>query len=100
VLSINELMSFQQSLYQGKGFKMLPAQEQYCCLDTVVNAFTTLMSLFNNMQGKSEQILESCFQFDGMIMDMACSKSILPPIHLVMLVTPTPQPVLLLVQSP
>jgi hypothetical protein len=36
-------------LYHGKGFEMLAALDQHCHPDTVMNAFTTLMSLFNNV---------------------------------------------------
>jgi hypothetical protein len=41
-------------MYDGKGFEMLAALNQHCCCpDSVANAFTTLMLLFNkNSMGK------------------------------------------------
>ncbi len=49
------------------------------------NAFTTLMSLFNDVQGDSEEVLQFCSRFDGLVMDMSCSEIILPPICIVVL---------------
>ena len=72
------------SLYYGKGFEMLTALDQHCCPDTVANAFTTIMSLFNDVQGNSEPIMEFCFCFDGMVMDMTQCKIVIPLILLVM----------------
>ena len=43
------------------------------------------MSLFNDVQGPSEPVLEFRSRFDGMVLDMSRSKIILPPILLVML---------------
>ncbi len=63
---------------------MLLALDQHCCPDTVANAFTTLMSLFNDVQGNSEPIMEFCSCFDGMIMDMTRCKIVILPILLVM----------------
>ncbi len=37
---------------------MLAALDQDCCPDTVMNAFTTLMFLFNDVQGEPEPIVE------------------------------------------
>jgi hypothetical protein len=73
------------TLYHGKGFEMLAALDQHCRLDSITNAFCTLMSLFNDVQGSSEAVFEFCSRFDGMVMDLSCSKIILPPILLVML---------------
>jgi hypothetical protein len=47
-----------RTLYHGKGFEMLAALDQHYCPDTMTYAFTTLMCLFNNIQGKSELIVE------------------------------------------
>jgi hypothetical protein len=63
---------------------MLAALDQHCRPDTVANAFTTLMSLFNDVQGNSEPIMEFCSCFDGMVMDMTRCKNVIPPILLVM----------------
>jgi hypothetical protein len=63
---------------------MPTALDQHCCPDTVANAFTTIMSLFNDVQGNSELIMEFCSCFDGMVMDMMWCKIVIPPILLVM----------------
>jgi hypothetical protein len=73
------------TLYQGKGFEMLAVLNQHCCPDTIANAFSTLMLLFNGVQGPSEPVLEFHSRFDGMVLDMSRSKIILPPILPVML---------------
>ena len=73
------------TLYHSKGFEMLAVLDQHCHPDTIVNAFSMLMSLFNNVQGLSESILEFCSQFDGMVLEMSRSKIFLPRIFLVML---------------
>jgi hypothetical protein len=83
--SLRFLFDNKGAVFHGKGFEMLAALDQHCCPDTVSNVFTTLMSLFNNVQGDSEQILAFRSRFNGLIMDMARSKIILPPILLVML---------------
>ena len=64
---------------------MLAVLDQHCRPDTISNAFSTLMSLFNDIQGPLEPILEFCSRFDGMVLDMSRSKILLPPILLVML---------------
>ena len=64
---------------------MLAVLNQHCRPDTIANAFSTLMSLFNDVQGPSEPVLEFRSRFDGMVLDMSRSKIILPPILLVML---------------
>ena len=51
----------------------------------ISNAFSMLMSLFNDVQGSSEPILEFHSWFDGMVLDMSRLKIFLPPIFLVML---------------
>ena len=43
------------------------------------------MSLFNDIQGSSEPILDFSSRFDGMVLDMSRLKIFLPPIFLVML---------------
>jgi hypothetical protein len=73
------------TLYHVKGFEMLAVLDQHCCPDTISNAFSTLMSLFNDVQGSLEPILEFCSRFDGMVLDMSRLKIFLPPIFLVML---------------
>jgi hypothetical protein len=57
-------------MYDGKGFEMLAALNLHCRPDTVANAFSTLMSLFNNSMGNSEDILAFRSWFNGMINEM------------------------------
>jgi hypothetical protein len=64
---------------------MLAVLDQHCRPDTISTAFSTLMSLFNDVQGPSEPILDFLSRFDGMVLDMSRSKILLPPIFLVML---------------
>ena len=64
---------------------MLVVLNQHCRPDSVANAFTTLMSLFNDVRSDSESILEFCSCFDGSVMDMSQCKVITPPILLVMI---------------
>ena len=46
------------SRFHGKGFEMMDVLNRHCRPDSVTNAFTTLMSLFNDVQGDSEPIVE------------------------------------------
>jgi hypothetical protein len=55
--SLHFLFKNKGLLYNGKGFKMLAALNQHCHPDSVANAFTTLMSPFNNSMSKSEDIM-------------------------------------------
>jgi hypothetical protein len=73
------------NLYNGRGFEMLAALSQYCCPDLVANAFTSLLSLFNNVQGNDKPILEYWSCFDRVIMDLSQCKVTIPQILLVML---------------
>ena len=83
--SLRFLFDNKGTLYHGKGFEMLAVLNQHCRPDTVSGAFSTLMSLFNDVQGPSEPVLEFRSRFDGMVLDMSRSKIVLPPILLVML---------------
>ena len=83
--SLRFLFDNKGTLYHGKGFEMLDVLNKHCRPDTISNAFGTLMSLFNDVQGPSEPVLEFRSRFDGMVLDMSRSKIILPPILLVML---------------
>ncbi len=73
------------SQYHGRGFKMLATLMQHCCPDTVTNAFASLLSLFNNVQGDLESIIEYRSQFDGLTIELAHCKVIFPSLLLVML---------------
>jgi hypothetical protein len=83
--SLRFLFDNKGTMCHGKGFEMLAVLNQHCCPDTIANAFSTLMSLFNDVQGPLEPVLEFRSRFDGMVLDMSRSKIILPPILLVML---------------
>jgi hypothetical protein len=76
------------NLYNGHGFEMLAALSQHCRPDLVANAFTSLLSLFNNVQGNDKPILQYWSRFDGIIMDLSQCKVAIPQILLVMLLIP------------
>jgi hypothetical protein len=73
------------SRFHSRGFEMIDVLNRHCRPDSVTNAFTTLMSLFNDIQGDTEPIVEFRSCFDGMILDMARGKIIIPPLLLVMI---------------
>jgi hypothetical protein len=64
---------------------MLATFMQHCHPNTVSNAFTSLLSLFNDVQGNSESILEYRSRFDGLTLELARCKVVIPSILLVML---------------
>ena len=64
---------------------MIDILNRHCHPDSVTNAFATLVSLFNNVQGDKEPIDEVRSCFDGMVMDMAHGKVIIPPLLHVMI---------------
>ena len=64
---------------------MLDVLNRHCRPDSVTDAFATLMSLFNDVQGDSEPIVEFRSRFDGMIMDMLRCKVVIPPLLLVVI---------------
>jgi hypothetical protein len=72
------------SMYDGKGFEMLDALNHHCCPDTNANAFTTLLSLFNDNMGELEEIMAFRSCFDGMVNNMARCKIVIPSILMVM----------------
>ncbi len=71
--------------FHEKGFEIIDVLNHHCHPDSVTNAFTTLMSLFNDVQGDSEPIVKFWSRFDGMIMDLSCCKDVIPPLLLVMI---------------
>jgi hypothetical protein len=73
------------SRFHGKGFEMLDVLNRHCRPDSVTDAFATLMSLFNDVQGDSGPIVEFRSRVDGMIMDMSRCKVVIPPLLLVMI---------------
>jgi hypothetical protein len=73
------------SQYHGHGFVMLSTLMQHCRPDTVSNAFTSLLSMFNDVQGESESIIEFRSCFDGLNLELSRCKVLLLHILLVML---------------
>jgi hypothetical protein len=71
--------------YHGRGFEMLAALTQHCRPDTVSNAFASLVSLFNDVQGESEPILEYRSRFEGLTQELSRCKVVLPHLLSVML---------------
>ncbi len=71
-------------MYNGKGFEMLAALNQHCHPDSVTNAFTTLLLLFNDSMGASKEIMAIRSWFDGMVNNMVHCKIFLPSILIVM----------------
>jgi hypothetical protein len=51
----------------------------------MANVFTSLLSLFNDVQGTDESILQYCSRFDGIVMELSCCKVAIPQIFMVML---------------
>jgi hypothetical protein len=82
--SLHFLFENKGSMYDGKGFKILAVLNQHCCPDSVANAFTTLMSLFNDSVGKLEEVMAFWSRFDGMVNEMSRCKNFLPPVLMVM----------------
>jgi hypothetical protein len=72
-------------LYNGRGFEMLAALMQHCRPDSVANAFTSLLSLFKDVQVSKEPILQYHSRFDGIVMKLSWCKFAIPQILMVML---------------
>jgi hypothetical protein len=64
---------------------MLAVLIQHCRPDTVSNAFASLISLFNDVQGELEPILEYPLRFDGLTLKLLRCKVVLPHLLSVML---------------
>ena len=64
-------------LYHGCGFEMLATLMQHCC--------PSLLSLYNKVQGKSKSIIEYQSCFDGLTLELAWCKVVIPLFLLVML---------------
>ena len=73
------------TLYHGRGFEMLAALMQHCRPDSVSNAFSSLLSLFNDVQGESESIIEYRSRFDGLTLELSRCKVTIPSFLMVML---------------
>ncbi len=64
---------------------MLAACNAYCHPNSIANVFSSVLSIFNKLQGKNKPILAFCSYFDGLIFEMACCKVVMPPLLLVLL---------------
>jgi hypothetical protein len=64
---------------------MLAALMQHCRPDSVANAFTSLLSLFNDVQWSNKPILQYRSRFDGIVMELSRCKVTIPQILMVML---------------
>jgi hypothetical protein len=73
------------TLFHGRGFEMIDMLILHCRPDSVTNAFHSLLSIFNNVQGDSESLLEYRSRFDGLTLELQRCKVVIPPILLVML---------------
>jgi hypothetical protein len=82
--SLHFLFENKGLMYDRKGFEMLAALNQHCHPNSVANAFTTLMSLFNNGTGELEEIIVFRSRFDKMVNNVSHCKIILPPVLMVM----------------
>ena len=58
--------------------EMIDVLNRHCRPDSVTNAFTTLMSLFNDVQGDTKPIVEFWSRFEGMVLDMSRCKVVIP----------------------
>jgi hypothetical protein len=83
--SLRFLFENKGDLFHGRGFEMLSTLNQHCRPNTLSNAFSSLLSLFNEVQGDNKPILEYRSCFDGLILDMSRCKVAIPQILLVML---------------
>jgi hypothetical protein len=64
---------------------MLAALNTFCCPNSIANAYSSLLSIFNGLQGNDEPLMAFHSQFDGLILEMARCKVVIPPLLLVML---------------
>jgi len=83
--SLKFLFKNKGSLYHGRGFEMLAALMQHCRPDSVSNAFSSLLSLFNDVQGDTELIIEYRSRFDGLTLELSWCKVTIPSFLMVML---------------
>jgi hypothetical protein len=73
------------NIYNGRRFKMLATLNAYCHLDSIANMFSSLLLIINKLQGENEPILAFCSRYDGLILEMARCKAVIPPLLLLML---------------
>jgi hypothetical protein len=64
---------------------MLATLNAFCRPNSVANAFSSLLLIFNELQGNDEPIVAFCSQFDGLILEIAQCKVVIPPLLLIML---------------
>jgi hypothetical protein len=73
------------SQFHGCSFEMVDTLMQHCHPDTVSDAFTSLLSLFNDVQRNSKSIIKYCSCFDSLTLELARCKVVIPSNLLVML---------------
>jgi hypothetical protein len=61
-------------------------QNAYCCPDFVSNALSSLLSIFDELQGNDKPIVAFWSRFDSLILEMARCKVIIPPLLLLVVV--------------
>jgi hypothetical protein len=83
--SLRFLFENKGSLFHGPGFEMLDTLMQHCQPDTVSNTFTSLLSLFNDVQRDSKSIIKYRSCLDGVTLELAPCKVVILSILLVML---------------
>jgi len=64
---------------------MLAALMQHCHPDSVSNAFSSLLSLFNDVQGDTESIIKYRSRFDGLTLELSRCKVMIPSFLMVVL---------------
>ncbi len=79
------LFEVKGDIYTGHRFEMLAALNAYCHPNSVANPFSSLISIFNKLQGNDEPLLAFHSCFNGLILGMACCKMVIPPLLLVIL---------------
>ncbi len=83
--SLRFLFENKGDTFNDRRFEMLAALTQHCCPDCVLNAFTSLMSIFNDVQGQDEPILQYWSRFNGLIIELSYYKVTIPQVLTVML---------------
>ncbi len=72
-------------IYNSCGFKILAALNAYCHPNSVADTFSSLLSIFKELQGDDELILAFRSHLDDLILEMAHCKVVIPPLLLIML---------------
>ena len=78
--SLRFLIDNKGDLYHTRGFEVLVALIGYCHPDSMSNAFTSLLYLFNNVQRDLEPILQYQLFFDSLVNKLSWCKVAMPQI--------------------